>query len=104
MRKNYRWLLVGSMCVLCGLLISGCSPDWIPQRKAETTEERKCVAEHEAKILNNVPKTLAGHDQDWDDAIVEAHKIAIDTCCQTRQYEFSRGFDGAYTGRMRDVK
>ena len=85
------------------LFFFGCADEWVPQKKVETPEERKCVISHETEILSHCPKSLNGHDQDWDDAIEAAHKIAIDACCQTRTYEFKKGFDGGYTGRMRDI-
>ncbi len=80
----------------------GCGTTWVTDRKIETPEERKCVAEHELKLLGKVPSTLSGHDQDWDDAIEAAHAAAINTCCATRAYEFKRGSDG-YTGRYREI-
>lgn len=96
-------LQVGLIALLCLPLFMGCSNSWVPQRKPETPEERKAVMEHETKILSNIPKTLAGHDQDWDDAIATAHRVAVETQCKTRLYEHDPGWKNGYTGRMKEI-
>jgi hypothetical protein len=99
---------IGSSVLLCGLilLLCGCENTWHPKRQIETPEERRCVVEQEARIMSNVPKTLSGHDQDWDDAIKAAHNVAVESCCKTRQYEYDRAMFSHifWTGRMREVQ
>ena len=90
-----RLLLVCSVMLLC----IGCTK-WVPDQKPETQEERECVERVQGDILSHTPLTLSGDDQDWDDAIVQAHNVAAKTCCKTRLYEFS--WD-ARTGKMKEV-
>lgn len=104
MKTKSQRLVVGLIVLLCLPLFIGCSNSWVPRQKPETPEERKAVADHEARILSNIPKALAGHDQDWDDAIAMAHRVAVETHCKTRLYEFDRGFDGGLTGRMKEIQ
>ncbi len=91
--------------IIIMLLINGCTEShWSPHRKIETKEERACVMKEERTLLRNVPRTLSGHDQDWDDAIKAAHEAAIDTCCATRLYEWESGFNGrGSTGAVKEV-
>lgn len=104
MKNKSQRIIFGLITMLCLPLFMGCSNSWVPQQKPETPEERKAVMEHETKILSNIPKTLAGHDQDWDDAIAMAHRVAVLTHCKTRLYEFKTGFDCNFTGRMKEVQ
>ena len=102
--KRRTVLFVGSMALLSFLFIGCNSSNWHPQRKVETESERKCVMQEERALLRNVPRTLSGHDQDWDDAIKAAHEAAIQTCCATRIYEYRHRFtDQGWTGAMKEV-
>lgn len=99
-------------CVLGGLLLTGCKPStrWCEMRECVTTDERVAVSDLESRLLNRVPLVLAGHDQDWDDAIKAAHKAAMETCVPLRLFERSYPgtfmedwSDGTWTGRWRLV-
>lgn len=93
-------LLMAALMVLA-LFMAGCGNNWYAERKPETSEERAAVAQHEKILISNIPAQLSGHDQDWDDAIREAHRIAIETFCKTRLYEYTPG--GYPTGRIKEV-
>lgn len=97
-----------SLMVLISIIVLitvGCgSTQWIPHQRPETPEERIAVAKHESLILSKIPQELSGHDQDWDDAIAAAHRIAVKTWCKTRLYEFQHGFSGRYTGRFKELE
>jgi len=92
-------IFVGSMALLSFLLI-GCESNWYIRNLPETDSERKCVERVQLKLISNTPKSLAGHDQDWDDAINAAHRVAVDTCCKPRLYEFASG--GIMTGKFKE--
>lgn len=94
-------LLIASL-----LVFSGCAKTLWVERCVPTTEaERKAITEHVEKILAATPRTLSGHDQDWDDAISEAHRQARQTVCPLTYWEYkANGFPeggGEYTGRWR---
>lgn len=87
-----------SVLLLPLLLLTGCGPDiWYQERNTPTTDaERRAVAEQAEKILAATPRSLSGHDQDWDDAIRQAHDSACRTQCRTTIWEM----DGYHaTGR-----
>lgn len=88
------------MIVTAGFLASGCYPRayWRESYEPMTDAERKAVAEHAEKILAATPRTLAGDDQDWDDAISEAHNQARRTVCRPVLREYR---DYEPTGRWR---
>lgn len=81
-------------------ILTGCGPQiWWQERHTPTTDaERKAVAEQEEKILAATPTTLAGHDQDWDDAIKAAHDAACKTQCRVTLWEMA---DYNATGKWR---
>lgn len=63
------------------LLLAGCSDDaprvvWKLERKPTTDAERKAIAEHVERILAATPHSLSGNDQDWDDAVIAAERLA----------------------------
>lgn len=89
------------LMIVLSILLCSCTPQWIPDRRPETVEESKAVAELEIKLMEQVPHSLSGHDQDWDDAIDAAHKVAVDTICKERLYEYQ---GGNRTGRVKEVK
>lgn len=87
-------------------LLVGCGHrEWILKHEPTTDAERKAVAEHVEKILSATPKTLSGHDQDWDDAIAMAHRQAVEYLCRPTLWEYFNGgmFGpiGGYTGRWK---
>jgi len=94
-------VLLTSLFLFC---IVGCNdPYWRFEQAPETPQERIAVAQLEIDILKAVQlNSLSGHDQDWDDAIKMAHKVAIKTICKKRLYEVNS--TGAYTGRMKEIK
>lgn len=92
-------------------LFSGCIPrsvHWVQRREPITEADRKAVADQSARLLNHIPLALAGHDQDWDDAIRAAHDSAVVTYSPVTYWEFvePKHFflaipDSEYTGRWR---
>lgn len=89
-------------------LLCGCGrpkPSWTERREPTTDAERKAVAEHVERILSATPTTLSGRDQDWDDAIAEAHQQARISLCRPTLWEWQgNGFlegGGEYTGRWK---
>lgn len=82
-------------------LCAGCEEriTWQSARKPITAEDRRAVADQEARLLSHIPTTLSGHDQDWDDAVTAAHTAAMESCSPVTMWEYSdmRG----YTGRWR---
>ena len=87
--------LTAAIVVLAGLC--GCT-QWVADYRPETPEEQQAVADLTLKLVGEVPQTLSGHDQDWDDVIKAAHAVATKTACKRRYYEL-HWWDG-YTGRM----
>lgn len=89
------------------LLFSGCAKKvrWIERREPVTDEQRRAIADHAARIIASTPHTLAGHDQDWDDAIKEAHRQATYIFCPLTlwEYEYSAapGSIDGFTGRWK---
>ena len=89
------------------LAVVGCEgkTSWVPRRVPVTEDHRKAVAEHAIKILSKTPWILAGNDQDWDDAIAQAHFQATQLFCPVTLWE--RVPDGHFmpiwsdTGRWR---
>ncbi len=81
--------------VLCGC---GDNERWIERRLPTTDEERKLCAEHVEKIISQVPRTLSGHDQDWDDAIAQAHYQATMMLCRPTLWQLK---DGDFTGQWK---
>lgn len=76
-----------------------------------TTQQKQQVADHAAKILAATPRSLAGDDQDWDDAIQQAHREAKAIYSPLVQFEYHR--EGGFfltasfaekTGRWRYVE
>lgn len=74
---------------------------WSIYRVPTTDKERTAVAEMVQRIMSATPRTLSGHDQDWDDAIKAATKSATETLCRPTMWE-SRG--GVRTGRWKYVE
>jgi hypothetical protein len=72
-------------------LASGCARphEWVLRTVPTTEEERARVAEETERILAATPTGLAGHDQDWDDAIKEAKKTAMETWCRPTLWEMA---------------
>lgn len=91
-------IIITAIIMFCSVL-TGCSSQWYAEQRPETAEERKAVADHEAQLLSTIPTTLSGRDQDWDDVVSTVHKIAVQTHCKTRLYEYF----GGYTGKMKEI-
>lgn len=88
------------LCFLCGCADS---ISWTQRVVPTTDEERQKVAEHAERVLAGTPRTLSGHDQDWDDAIAQAHRDAVAVFCRPTMWELRhKGFPDAgcdFTGR-----
>lgn len=94
------------LVVIASALLVGCSresrTEWILKQEPTTDAERKAVAEHVERILSATPKTLSGHDQDWDDAIEMAHRQAAKYLCKPTLWEWvNAGYGSGYTGRWK---
>jgi hypothetical protein len=88
------------------LALSGCKGDtcWMLQREPTTDAERAAVAAHVEKLLAATPQSLAGDDQDWDDAIHAAHRQARESLCRPTLWQFENdGIRWVPTGRWRYV-
>lgn len=79
-------------------MLTGCEPRWIERYEPTTQAERVAVLAHAEKILAATPHTLSGHDQDWDDAITEAHRQARRVVCVPTYWEI---VETNATGRYR---
>jgi len=77
---------------LLAILLVGCErTTWVERHDPTTDVERKAVAEHAERILSATPKSLNGHDQDWDDAIAQAHRDAARYLCRPTLWEWYDG-------------
>jgi len=92
-----------AMIIILSIICLGCGIAWVEEQRPETPEERLAVAQLEKEILSKIPHTLSGHDQDWDDVIMAAHKIAVKTFCKSRLYERD-GWSSQYTGNRKETK
>lgn len=91
-------------CVLLMVLsLIGCGTYYAEDNKPMTDKERLCVQVVETDILSKTPKTLSGHDQDWDDAIKTAHKAACKSCCPSRLFEYDRQSQ-LWTGKYKEIE
>lgn len=87
---------------IASLLLSGCNDKYWRLKYTPTTgDERKAVCEHAEKILAVTPRELAGHDQDWDDAIQAAHLTAREAICRPTLWEFDGYLE---TGRWKYIE
>lgn len=66
------------------------TPKWHLEYEPTTDQEREQVANHVQKILGATPSSLAGNDQDWDDAIKTAHQDAKRLFCKPTLWEYVR--------------
>lgn len=84
------------ICFLFGLLLISCSQkdyySWDYYYEPETNEERIALQQFELRAINAIRiKSLAGHDQDWDDTLAKIHDNAIEIICIKRLYEYKNG-------------
>lgn len=86
--------------ILIAMLLSGCGRSWVQRKEPTTAEERSAVSEQVAKIMAATPKALAGHDQDWDDAIEAAHRVACIELCRPTFWEWDIAKQ-QFTGKWR---
>jgi hypothetical protein len=101
-------ILVASLALALAIVLpalSGCcKPVWVERRIPTTDAERKAVAEQVEHILAATPRTLSGHDQDWDDAIRAAQSSAEDTHVRLTYWErvpYGWPPNWEYSGRWR---
>jgi formate dehydrogenase assembly factor FdhD len=87
------------LLVFC-LFLAGCGTYNVTEHIPQTQEERDCVIKVEQELMSRVPKTLSGHDQDWDDAIKAAHNAALNTCVQPVLVEY-KSFGNEPTGKIK---
>ncbi len=90
--------------ILC--LTTGCEMQtgWEERTIPTTDIERDKVARHVEAIMERTPRTLSGHDQDWDDAIRMAEVQARATICRPTLWEWQcHPMDSyrTYTGRWK---
>lgn len=85
MKTLIRILLLAVALVGCG-----CARryDWRERNEPTTEAERQAVATMIEKIMQATPRTLSGHDQDWDDAIAAATRSATNSQCRTTYWEY----------------
>lgn len=84
------WMAMAVMAVGLLWLLWGIAnaQTWRIHHEPMTAEERAAVAAMTERILSATPRQLAGHDQDWDDAVRAAHRAACETHCAPRLFEY----------------
>lgn len=86
------------LAVALAAMLTGCSPVYHERYIPTTPEERKAVAAEVEHILAATPRTLSGHDQDWDDAIAAAQRAAAQTHVRPTFWEWNC-WTQSYTGK-----
>jgi len=97
---------VPALILLCALALCGCEDklEWLVEQRPETSAERDACAKLEVELMAKFPQSVAGHDQDYDDAIIEARNAAVLTVCRRRRYEaYWTGSRWRYTGKMEEL-
>jgi hypothetical protein len=87
-----------TLLLLLTLLLTGCGKVYVERRVPTTDAQRQAIAAHAEKLLAATPHTLAGHDQDWDDAIKQAEEKAMLIYCPPTYWEWDRT-NSTWTGR-----
>ena len=87
--------------------MAGCGSEndkrWVVRREPETATEREAVERMVVDLMSHFPSSVAGDDQDYDDAITEAGILARESCCKRRRYEQEQvGPNWTLTGRMEE--
>lgn len=92
-----------AVILLLSLLVTGCKDEtfWEVRHEPMTALEREAVSAQVAKLMAATPHQLAGHDQDWDDAIRAATESAKQSICQPTLWEHN-GY-GRWTGKWKPV-
>lgn len=96
-----------SLILVSCVLLTGCGRRvvWNERYEPVSNEDRKQILDHAEKILAATPRSLAGDDQDWDDAIKEAHRQAKAIVCKPTFWEYDYPIGayevGRYTGRWK---
>lgn len=88
--------------VLCSCEDHSQETYWTLEHKPTTPEEHKAVAEQVRAIMAATPSSLAGNDQDWDDAINMATFSANHSICKPTLWE--RIGYGRFTGKWKQVE
>lgn len=64
--------------IVLSIIFVGCGENWLEDRILETQAQRDSVASLESRLLSHTAQNeLSGNDQDWDDAIAKAYKVAL---------------------------
>lgn len=80
-----------TLLFMATMLLASCggsSTYWRDECIITTDAQRAAIKEHTERILNHTPASLAGHDQDWDDAIAAAHQQATMLYCTRFSVEY----------------
>lgn len=102
--KNLILILAASF-LLCGCDNSPTPNQWRVDNIVVTDAERESIAKMQVEILVNVPQTVSGSDQDWEDVVIEASEAAHRACAVNRlwEYEYRGGGNWAKTGRFKPL-
>jgi hypothetical protein len=93
--------VITALILALSLIVPACT-QWVGDQRPETPEERACVERVQIQILEGTPRSLDGHDQDWDDAIKAANSVACKTCCKVRSYEWDI-VSSQWTGKVKEI-
>lgn len=92
------------------LLLAGCGRParWEERIIPVTDQDRSNVAAEVKQILSATPQSLAGHDQDWDDAIEAAYRVSVHIWCRPTKWEVAPASTSwhsryDYTGRWKYI-
>ena len=95
-------------CTAAALLLTGCArteTTWVTKYGECLSEAHRDKAAAIAKtFLAATPSTIAGDDQDWEDAVIAAAAQGRYTACPPTLWEYRHGWmhsDGSYTGNVK---
>jgi len=87
-----------ALALALAAMLAGCADQshWEVRNEPTTDEERQLVAQQVVKLVHPAVLVLAGHDQDWDDAIKAATESAKTTLCRPTLWEWREGWTGKW--------